>query len=261
MEKLCPRSWEPPSDYDLGRYSGPRARKLHLKVPALRLVNVSKEVISVIEENSIAKSTIDATEFGGKLFSTQIWIFCCFSLQRKRNFGERVLSKFILNTMAAIFNFNGSGRLGRGINLYQEGGRRSKIRRGVGVGEWRLRVFSPLPRPLSPPAPYPHRLLLLQIKHSRSNKRSRAFSVSSHQQDACTAGYCYFNYINQLKLLAYLDTSDHRFCIKTCAMLYWKRIGKYRSNYTKTINRLRLRKHYWIVPRRLFNNIHWVWGE
>ena len=61
--------------------------------------------------------------------------FCCFSLQRKRNFGERVLSKFILNIMAAIFNFNGSGRLGRGINLYQGGGRRSKIRRGVGVGE------------------------------------------------------------------------------------------------------------------------------
>ena len=57
---------------------GPRAllrasrEEATLKVPALRLVNVSKEVISVIEENSIAKSTIDATEFGGKLFSTQI---------------------------------------------------------------------------------------------------------------------------------------------------------------------------------------------
>ena len=36
--------------------------------------------------------------------------------------------------MAAIFDFNGSGRLGRGrgINLYQGGGRRSKIRKGVG---------------------------------------------------------------------------------------------------------------------------------
>ena len=36
--------------------------------------------------------------------------------------------------MAAIFDFNGSGRLGREINLYQGGGRRSKIRRWVGVG-------------------------------------------------------------------------------------------------------------------------------
>ena len=52
--------------------------------------------------------------------------------------------------MAAIFDFNGSGRLGKGINLYQGGGRRSKIRRGVGVGE-DYGFFSPLPRPLPPP--------------------------------------------------------------------------------------------------------------
>ena len=43
-----------------------------------------------------------------------------------------MLSNFIANIMAAIFDFNGSGRLGRGINLYQGGGRRSKIRKGVG---------------------------------------------------------------------------------------------------------------------------------
>ena len=53
-------------------------------------------------------------------------------MQSRRNFGERVLSNFITNIMAAIFDFNGSGRLGRGINLYQGGGRRSKIRKGGG---------------------------------------------------------------------------------------------------------------------------------
>ena len=36
--------------------------------------------------------------------------------------------------MAAIFDFNGSGRLWEKKNLHQGGGRRSKIRRGVGVG-------------------------------------------------------------------------------------------------------------------------------
>ena len=55
--------------------------------------------------------------------------------QSRRNFGERVLSNFITNIMAAIFDFDGSGRPGREINLYQGGGRRSKLRRGVGVGE------------------------------------------------------------------------------------------------------------------------------
>ena len=40
--------------------------------------------------------------------------------------------------MAAIFDFNGRGRLGREWNLYQRGGRRSRIRRGL--GEWKLRL-------------------------------------------------------------------------------------------------------------------------
>ena len=91
------------------------------------------------------------------------------SPQSRRNFGERVLSNFITNIMAAIIDFDGSGRLGREINLYQGGGRRSKLRRGVGVEEWRLvmgcfafqqllraGVFSPSP------SPYLHRSLLLQ---------------------------------------------------------------------------------------------------
>ena len=69
------------------------------------------------------------------------------SRQKRRNFGERVLSNFITNTMAAIFYFNDSGRLGREINLYQGGGGRSKIRSGVGVGEW---VFFSLPPPPTP---------------------------------------------------------------------------------------------------------------
>ena len=56
------------------------------------------------------------------------------SLQSRCNFCKRVLSYFITNIMATIFDFNGSGRLGREINLYQGGSRWSKIRRGVGVG-------------------------------------------------------------------------------------------------------------------------------
>ena len=45
---------------------------------------------------------------------------------------------------------NGSERLGREKNLFQGGGRRSKIRRGVGVGERRLHLSVPPPhRPLN----------------------------------------------------------------------------------------------------------------
>ena len=46
-----------------------------------------------------------------------------------------MLNNFTTNIIAAVFDFNGSGRLRREINLYQGGGRRSKIRRGVGVAE------------------------------------------------------------------------------------------------------------------------------
>ena len=45
--------------------------------------------------------------------------------------------------MAAFFDFNGSGRLGRERNLCQEGERRLKIRRSVRVGE--NLVFPPPP--------------------------------------------------------------------------------------------------------------------
>ena len=61
-----------------------------------------------------------------------------FSLQSRRHFGERVLIIFLMKIMAALFDFNDSGRLGRERNLYQGGGQRSIIRRGMWVGEWRL---------------------------------------------------------------------------------------------------------------------------
>ena len=57
------------------------------------------------------------------------------SLQSSCNFDERVLSIFLTKIMAAIFDFNGSGRLVRERNLYQGDSRQSKIRRGVGVGQ------------------------------------------------------------------------------------------------------------------------------
>ena len=38
--------------------------------------NGSEEVINVIKENSIAKSSKNTTEFGGTLFSRKIWRFC-----------------------------------------------------------------------------------------------------------------------------------------------------------------------------------------
>ena len=47
---------------------------------------------------------------------------------------ERVLSIFFAKSMAAIFYFNDSERLGIEKNLYQEGGQRSNMWRGVGVG-------------------------------------------------------------------------------------------------------------------------------
>ena len=54
--------------------------------------------------------------------------------QSRRNFGERVLGIFLTKIMATTLDFNGSRTLGRERNLYQGGGRRSKIRRGVGWG-------------------------------------------------------------------------------------------------------------------------------
>ena len=46
---------------------------------------------------------------------------CFNSLQSRRHFGERVLSIFSAKIMAAIFDLNGRGRLGRERKLYQGG--------------------------------------------------------------------------------------------------------------------------------------------
>ena len=62
------------------------------------------------------------------------------SLQSRRDFGEWLLSISLTNIMAAIFDFNSSWRLGRERNLYQGSGRRSKMRRALGVGKSRLRL-------------------------------------------------------------------------------------------------------------------------
>ena len=43
-------------------------------------------------------------------------------MQNRFNFGKEVLNIFLTKIMAAIIDFNGSGRLGREINLYQGGG-------------------------------------------------------------------------------------------------------------------------------------------
>ena len=57
------------------------------------------------------------------------------SLKGRHNFGERVLSIFLTKIMAAIFDFNGNGRLGEKDIYTTVCGRRSKLRRGVGLEE------------------------------------------------------------------------------------------------------------------------------
>ena len=75
------------------------------------------------------------------------------SPQSRHNFGERVLSNFITNIMAAIIDFDGSGRLGREINLYQGGRSTVKIKeRGGGGGVKITREFITLARTNKTPA-------------------------------------------------------------------------------------------------------------
>ena len=50
-------------------------------------------------------------------------------LQSRRNFVERVISFFMVKSIAAIFDFNGSVRLIKDRNLYQRGDQPSKGRR------------------------------------------------------------------------------------------------------------------------------------
>ena len=66
-----------------------------------------------------------------------------------REFSKRVLSVFLVKIIAASFDVYGSGRLGREINLYQGEEELSKGRRGEGVRQQNLHVFS---HPLSVPS-------------------------------------------------------------------------------------------------------------
>ena len=91
------------------------------------------------------------------------------SLQSRCKFGRWVLSIFLEKTMAAIFNFNGSARLGKDRNLCQRGEQWSKIRRGVG---WGGENYSPFPAPSS------HCCLYFQIKHDRLSKRLWASNIA-----------------------------------------------------------------------------------
>ena len=50
---------------------------LNCKVAALRFVNVSAEVVNVLEENTIAKSTKFAIEFDGTLFKREKLTMIC----------------------------------------------------------------------------------------------------------------------------------------------------------------------------------------
>ena len=96
------------------------------------------------------------------------------NLQTRRNFGERVLSIFLATIMVAIFDYNSSSRLGRVINLYHGGERRSTIRRGVG---WAF-------------PPYPYRCLYLQINHVEKTIASFLRFTCPNTTTALQATHC-----------------------------------------------------------------------
>ena len=104
-----------------------------------------------ISLNSQPKHFPPNTPFGGaeyfRSLKNQITRLFYFSPQSRRNFGERLISILLTKIFAAIFSFNGSGRLGRKKKLYQEGGRRSKTRREVRVGKQSPLVTPPPPTP------------------------------------------------------------------------------------------------------------------
>lgn len=57
---------------------GDSSKGAKFQMTALRLEKVSEEVIDTIEENSIAKNTEDATEFGVTFLRSELWSFCWF---------------------------------------------------------------------------------------------------------------------------------------------------------------------------------------
>ena len=82
------------------------------------------------------------------------------SLQSRRNFGGRVLSIFLTNIMAAIFDLNGSGRLGERRKFVPKG--RSSVKNKKRGRGWEVKIFALRP----PPTPTVH-------SNSKSNIASR----------------------------------------------------------------------------------------
>ena len=75
------------------------------------------------------------------------------SLQSRRNFGGRVLSIFLTNIMAAIFDLNGSGRLGERRKFVPKGRSSVKIKKNKERGRgWEVKIFALRP----PPTPTVH---------------------------------------------------------------------------------------------------------
>ena len=72
------------------------------------------------------------------------------SLQSRRNFGGRVLSIFLTNIMAAIFDLNGSGRLGERRKFVPKG--RSSVKNKERGRGWEVKIFALRP----PPTPTVH---------------------------------------------------------------------------------------------------------
>ena len=72
------------------------------------------------------------------------------SLQSRHNFGGWVLSIFLTNIMAAIFDLNGSGRLGERTKFVPKG--RSSVKNKERGRGWEVKIFALRP----PPTPTVH---------------------------------------------------------------------------------------------------------
>ena len=69
------------------------------------------------------------------------------SLQSRHNFGGWVLSIFLTNIMAAIFDLNGSGRLGERTKFVPKG--RSSVKNKERGRGWEVKIFALRPPPTS----------------------------------------------------------------------------------------------------------------
>ena len=106
-----------------------------------------------ISLNSQPKHFPPNTPFGGaecfRSLKNQITRLFYFSPQSRRNFGERLISILLTKIIAAIFSFNGSGRLGRKKICTK------RVVDGQKQGErwgWGSKVLLSLPRPLPLPS-------------------------------------------------------------------------------------------------------------